>query len=156
MEEDNPFNQYVLKEFGRQHQNKFVRKVCSCGKKNNLQCKRRFCSSCCVASGESLSKPGRKPAGVGRKRTRSGVVMVPSDLKDTVFPDGNIMLSPQILADMYDRVGFSSRTRDSTGHSTLSAYWDLVFGVTGKFTGPHFSQARTEWKQYVSKRDNLR
>ena len=70
---------------------------------------------------QSLSKPGRKPAGVGRKRTRSGVVMVPSDLKDTVFPDGNIMLSPQILADMYDRVGFSSRTRDST----LSAYWDL-------------------------------
>jgi hypothetical protein len=57
MEEDkkwtNPFNQYVLKEFGRQHLNKFVRTVCSCGKKNNLQCKRRFCSSCCVASGEA-------------------------------------------------------------------------------------------------------
>ncbi len=44
---NNPFTLYVLKEF--------VKTVCSCGKKNNIQCARKFCAKCCSKSSETCA-----------------------------------------------------------------------------------------------------
>jgi hypothetical protein len=52
---NNPFSLYVLKEFGHKHLNKFVKTVCSCGKKNNIQCARKFCAKCCSKSSETCA-----------------------------------------------------------------------------------------------------
>ena len=76
--EKNPFKQHYLKKVGRTGGYVFMRKVCSCGKKSNIQCKGVLCAVCCLKRGEpckahkaAISRADSKLLNVGKANEKA-------------------------------------------------------------------------------------